>query len=101
MGGEDVVFVIDVSHDALQNVFQGDEPRHRSGPVAHQSQVLVATVIRRGKAPEVITDLSATELAKFGKNNRITADDILEMHNFLKDFDGDFGRIFSKRGPRK
>ena len=66
-----------------------------------QSQALVAAVIRRGKAPEVITDLSTRELAKFSENNRITADDILEMHSFLKDFDGDFGRIFSKRGPRK
>ena len=66
-----------------------------------QSQGLVAAVIRHGKAPEVITDLSTTELAKFGKYSKITADDILEMHSFLKDFDGDFGCIFQKKEPKK
>jgi len=62
-----------------------------------QSQGLVAVVIRQGKAPEVITDLSETELARFSRNGRIAADDILEMHNFLKNFDGDFSHLFSKK----
>lgn len=64
---------------------------------ACQTQGLVAAVIRQGKAPEVITDLSETELARFGRNGRIAADDILEMHKFLKDFDGDFSRLFSSK----
>ena len=68
---------------------------------ACQNHALIAAVIRGSKASEVITDLSTTELAEFNKDNTITADDILEIHSFLKDFDGDFGRIFSKRGPRK
>jgi hypothetical protein len=62
-----------------------------------QTQGLVAAVIRRGKAPEVITDLSETELARFRGNGGIAADDILEMHRFLKDFDGDFSNLFSKK----
>ena len=66
-----------------------------------QSQGLVAAVVRHGKAPEVITDLSAAELAKFARDGTITADDILEMHSFLKDFDGDFVRILPKNEPKR
>lgn len=62
-----------------------------------QTQGLVAAVIKHGKAPEVITDLSETELHRFSRNGSIAADDILEMHHFLKDFDGDFSNLFSKK----
>jgi hypothetical protein len=61
-----------------------------------QSQGLVAALIKNGKTPYVVTDLSTTELAKFSKSSKISPDDILEMHGFLKDFDGDFGRLFPK-----
>lgn len=64
-----------------------------------QSQGLVAAMIGRGKAKEVITDLSAAELKTFSNQQTIASDDILEMHSFLKDFDGDFQQIFKNNEP--
>jgi hypothetical protein len=62
-----------------------------------QTQYLVAAVIREGKKPEVITDLTEAELDKFSNTDRLTADEVLDMHNFLKDFNGDFSRLLSRK----
>ena len=59
------------------------------------TQALVAAVIKEGKVPEVITDLTGTELDKFKNAGSLTADEVLDMHSFLKKFDGDFSRLFS------
>ena len=56
---------------------------------ACQTQCLVAAVIKESKAPEVITDLAEAEWDK------LTADEMLDMHSFLKGFDGDFSQLFS------
>jgi len=64
---------------------------------ACQTQCLVAAVIKEGKAPKVITDLTEAELDKFKKMDKPTADEMLDMHSFLKDFDGDFSRLFSQK----
>ncbi len=64
---------------------------------ACQTQYLVAAVIREGRAPEVITDLTEAESDKFRNADRLTADEMLDMHNFLKDFDGDFSRLLSRK----
>jgi ribosomal protein L44E len=64
-------------------------------PACH-TQYLVAAVIKEGKAPEVITDLTEAEWDKFKNAVGLTADEVLDMHNFLKDFDGDFSRLFSR-----
>ena len=61
-----------------------------------QTQYLVAAVIEEGKKPEVITDLTEAELNKFSNTGGLTADEVLDMHNFLKDFDGDFSRFLSR-----
>jgi len=66
-----------------------------------QTQGLVAALVKDGKTAELITDLSKTELSKFGINSKITSDDILDMHSFLKDFDGDFEHLFLKDEPKK
>ena len=63
---------------------------------ACRSQGLVAVVIKEGKSPEVITDLTEEEYAKFGEVDVVAADDVLDIHDFLKEFDGDFSHIFSK-----
>jgi hypothetical protein len=55
---------------------------------------LVAAIIREGEKSEVITDLTESELGRFKGLDGITEEDLLEMHNFLKDFDGDFPRLF-------
>jgi hypothetical protein len=58
------------------------------------SQCLVAAVVRKEKAPAVTTDLTEEEL-KANNDSTIEVDDILDMHRFLEDFDGDFLRLFS------
>ena len=65
-------------------------------PACH-TRCLVAAVIREGKVPELITDLSEAELDRFRNAVQLTADEMLDMHNFLKYFDGDFSRLFSQR----
>ena len=55
---------------------------------------LVAAIIREDEKAEVITDLTKVELEKFKDIDEVTMDDILDMHNFLKDFDSDFPRLF-------
>jgi len=62
-----------------------------------QTQCLVAAVIKEGKALKVTTDLTEAELDKFKKMDKLTADEVLDMHRFLKDFDGDFSRFFSQK----
>ena len=62
-----------------------------------QTQCLVAAVVKEGKAPKAITDLTKAELDKFRKMDKITADDMLDMHAFLEDFDGDFSQLFKQK----
>jgi len=64
---------------------------------ACHTQGLVAAVVKEGKAPKVTTDLTEAELDKFKKMDKLTADEMLDMHSFLKDFDGDFSQLFSQK----
>jgi len=54
----------------------------------------VAAVIREGQLPELITDLTEEEYDKFREIDAVSDNDLLDIHNFLKDFDGDFSHIF-------
>jgi len=65
-------------------------------PACH-TRCLVAAVIKEGRVPEVITDLTEAELDKFRNAGSLTADEVLDMHDFLKDFDGEFSRLFSQK----
>lgn len=65
--------------------------------LACHTRCLIAAIISEGKAPEVITDLTEAELSRFRNAAKLTADDVLEMHNFLKNFDGDFSQLFSRK----
>jgi len=64
-------------------------------PACH-ARCLVAAVIREGRVPEVTTDLTEAELDRFKSVSMVTTDDMLDMHNLLKGFDGDFSRLFSQ-----
>jgi len=55
---------------------------------------LVAAIIREDEKAEVITDLTEVELDRFKDVDEVTVDDMLDMHNFLKDFNSDFPRLF-------
>jgi len=63
---------------------------------ACHTQSLVAVVVKADGLREVITDLSDTELDKFKDMGVLTADDVLDMHNFLKEFSGDFSQFFNR-----
>lgn len=60
-----------------------------------KSQGLVAAVVKEGsKSPEVITELTPEEIAGFSAP--LTSDDVINMHTFLSDFDGNFSSLFAK-----
>jgi len=65
-------------------------------PACH-TRCLVAAVIRKDKAPELLTDLTEAELNRFKNGNVITVDEVLVMHNFLKSFNGNTSQLFSQR----
>ena len=62
--------------------------------VCHTQGLVAAVIKEEHRKPEMITDLTAAELIKFRKVNRVTGDDILDMHSFLEGFDGDFSGLF-------
>ena len=64
---------------------------------ACHTQCLVAAVIKENKPPEVITDLTEAELDRFKNMGVITANEVLDIHNFLEDFSGDFSQLFSQQ----
>jgi hypothetical protein len=64
---------------------------------ACHAQCLVAVVVKEDKRPEVITDLTEAESNRFRGAGALTADEVLDMHRFLNDFDGDFSHLFSQQ----
>lgn len=56
---------------------------------------LMAAVIRENRLAEFVTDLTESEARRFKSTPEITADDMLDMHNFLKGFDGDISQLLS------
>ena len=64
---------------------------------ACHNQCLVAAAIKEERTPEVITDLTEAELEKFRNADVLTANEALDMHNFLADFEGNFSRLFNQR----
>ena len=65
-------------------------------PACH-TQYLVAAVISEGETPEVITDLTEAERDKFRNLRPVNADDVLDMHCLLKDFNGDWSELLDRK----
>lgn len=61
------------------------------------SRALVAATVREGKPSRAITDLTEAETAEFVRATAISGDDILDLHDFFRDFDGDFASLFGKK----
>ncbi len=57
----------------------------------------VAAIIKKEKAQEIITDLTEEEFNAPVRAKLINSDDLLDLHNFLKKFDGDFIQLFGRR----
>ena len=58
------------------------------------TQCLLAAVVRESRLSGTVAGLMDKDPAVSG-GSAITADDLLEMRGFLKDFDGDFSRLFA------
>ena len=58
---------------------------------------MVAALIKEGGEAQFVTDLTEAELARFIEGPPISGDDVLELHDFLKSFDGDFASLFGKK----
>jgi len=61
-----------------------------------RTRSLVAVVVKEDRVREVITDLTDTELDKFKDMGVLTTDDMLDMHNFLKEFSGGFSQLLNR-----
>ena len=66
-----------------------------SCPACH-SRALVAAILNDDKLLDTVTDLSEAELTTLSETNTISADDILDVHNYLNGFDGDFINLFNQ-----
>jgi hypothetical protein len=58
------------------------------------SRFLITAVIRNGQNPDIVHDLKDTEITKFKDSPVIGADDVLDMHSYLQQFNGDFSGLF-------
>ena len=61
------------------------------------TQCLAAAVIEEDTTSKIITDLTEAEQGKFRSMDRLNANDVLDMHNFLENFNGDFSLLFSTK----
>ena len=59
-----------------------------------RTKSLVTAIIKKDEMPEAVTDLTEAELGRFKNMEAVRVDDVLDMHNFLKDFNGDFLCLF-------
>jgi hypothetical protein len=59
--------------------------------------LIAAFITDDGEEPDIVTDVSEEEFRRFNASSLVTSDDLLDVHEFLKDFDGDFTRLFTGR----
>lgn len=60
------------------------------------TQGLIVAVVEDDEAAEAATDLTEAEDDKFADSEAVGVDDVLDMHSFLKEFEGDFVALFSE-----
>lgn len=60
------------------------------------TQGLVAAVVQEGNITDIVTDLTEAEYGRFEGGKLVGTEDVEEMRGFLKDFDGDFSKLFSE-----
>ena len=65
--------------------------------LACRANYLVAVIVDGETVGEMVTDLSMSELEKFRDADDLKADEVLDMHDFLKGFEGDFSQLFNRR----
>lgn len=57
---------------------------------------VMATIVvsEKGAQPKVLSDMSKEDLVERGKTEPIGNDYVLDVHKFLKEFDGNFEKMF-------
>ena len=63
---------------------------------ACHTHALMAVVVREDNDDEVVTDLTDAELDRFKTEEAVTEDDVIEVHKFLRDFDGDVSQLLGR-----
>ena len=60
-----------------------------------ESQALVAAVMKQGIFAEEVADFTEDEFDKFSEAEDITADDVLDIHYFLEEYEGDVASLLA------
>ena len=58
--------------------------------------LIVAVVEKSGLGDEASSDLTEPEHYRFISEEAVGVDDVVDMHNFLKEFNGDFAALFAQ-----
>jgi len=62
-----------------------------------QSVALIGVVLQEGRPS--VRELTPSELVHFAQQPAVTTDDVLDMHDHLASFEGDFRRLFQSLPP--
>lgn len=60
------------------------------------TQGIILAMVKEDEGIEFVTDLTPEELERARDLPNITGDDVLDIYQFLRDFDGDFTRLFGQ-----
>lgn len=66
-----------------------------------RTQALLLAVVEENSARPVYTDLAPTEWQRFKDGPPISVDDVIEMHQFIQTYDGDFSEILEDPLPEE
>ena len=61
-----------------------------------ETQGIILAMVKEDEQIEVLTDLTPEELAEATDLPPISGDDVLDVHRFLRDFEGDLVELFHK-----
>jgi hypothetical protein len=65
------------------------------------TQGIILAIVREDEEIDFITDLTPEELERVHELPPITGDDVLDIHQFLRDFDGDVRELFEVDLPEE
>ena len=61
------------------------------------NRYMLTAVINDKNNPDIVSDLTDEEFTKFKDAGAPNTNDVLDMHAYLKDFDGDFCMLFRNK----
>ena len=60
-----------------------------------ENEGLVTAILEKGQTAKLISDFSADDLTRLHEIETVDSTDVLSLHDFLEEFDGDFTKLFS------